>query len=344
MLIFHGTWVPACDPDFDNHGQFIFWVETSIRPDKKNKAGVHPTHLSLSNGLADFLSLGLPFGKSLITAIKPEPVTFYAVLPGVGKRPLPSLEMAQLSGDYLPDDYTWSTWTINGIAISRPLLFLRELQFLACFNQPDFHLGNDLIFWTQYAQQLRNIVRQHQFLPVMKCYRSGRKGARLSIYAGWSPAAGMYERGLRDFAASMPIACTTVNTEKPKKRQADPPECLDRVELLRHFSEQQVESLVADTAITKQVLKQLGDSWLVGALGPHDSGLSKSPAVSGNLTAEQWKQWRSWQKGILGQSHVEQDTGFVFGIRLHQVDEHQDDDWRLGFFVASSQDPSLKVA
>ena len=345
MDIYHCVWVPARGPDFDNHGQFIFWIETSDS-NPKHKADTHPCHLSEPDRLNGFLSSDLSFNKALVSALAPEPAIFHATLPSVGKRPLPSLELAQLSGEYLPDDHEWRTWEIHGIVISRPLLFLRELQFIASFNRPDFHLGGDLKFWIQYAQQLRNIVRKHQFLPAMKCQQSGRKNSRLSIHTGWLPVAGMYEHGLQDFAASMPDICKAVSSKKPKKRETARIEGLSGIEVLRHFSEQQMDRLAADTVITRQTLKQLGESWLVNALNPAGNGSPAKPAGASGLTVERWKQWRSWQREILGRSNDEQDapnTGFVLGIRVHQVDERRDGDWRLSFFVASSQDPSLRI-
>ena len=41
---------------------------------------------------------------------------FQARLPSAKGEPLPSLEMAQLVGVYLPDDFTWNNWTIRGVA------------------------------------------------------------------------------------------------------------------------------------------------------------------------------------------------------------------------------------
>ena len=253
--------------------------------------------------------------------------------------------MVQLTGAYLPDDYVWRTWEIHGIAVRRPLLFLRELQFIAALGRAKCHVSSDLGFWMQYARQLRNVVHQHQFLPVMKCQRAAGKGSRRKLHTGWSPVAGIYERGLRDFSASMPPICKVVSGRKP-----DPDiDELDRVSgmsgmaLLKHFSEQQVDRLVADTAVTKQMLKQLGNSWIVAALSHTGTGSPEEPADTADLTIERWKQWRSWLSGILGRSNDGQEAGFVLGIRLHQGEEHSDNDWRLTFFVASGLDPSLRI-
>ncbi|EIJ35413.1 DEAD/DEAH box helicase [Thiothrix nivea] len=336
MDVYHGAWIPAFEAGFDNHGQFVFWIET----DKKTRSRTPDRHRATAAELNDFLSAGLSFGKPLIASLRAQPASFYLALPTLEDQPLPSPEMARLTGDYLPDDYAWRVWMINGIAIGRPLLFLRELQFVASFGQPDFRLGSDLLFWMQYAQQLRNLVRQHQFMPVMKCHQPSGKRSKLSVYSGWSPASSLYEQGLQAFAAAMPGVCTTVVGWKPPSMQVDQPECLDSVALLRHFSEQQLEQLVADANATNQVLKQLDGSWLVDALGYNAAGFHKSPLSDSGLTLEDWKQWSSWQREIVGQA---QDSGFVLGLRLQPANERRDTDWQLHFFVESSQDPSLKM-
>lgn len=341
MDVCHGAWIPASGCDFNNHGQFIFWVETPAQPRSKIKEGIHPNHLSKDTALGDFLTSALALNKATLLALQPKPATFHATLPTHEEQPMPSMEMAQLTGEYPPDEYTWQTWVINSKAIGKPLLFLRELQFIASTKQPGFRLGNDLLFWMQYAQQLRNVIRQHQFLPVMKCHQPAGKKARLSIDTGWSPVGSLYERGLQEFAAAMPGICTTVSSQAPK--QATPPNQpsgWEAVALLRHFSEQQLEELVTSTSITKQVLQQLGDSWLLDAAGYTVSGIRKMLGADSGLTDEQWQQWYAWQRGIVGQT---QDAGFVLGLRLHPADSGANTDWWLGFFVESSHDPSLKM-
>ncbi len=348
IFVFHGTWVPGGGPGFDNGGQFIVWVETSNeqRAEASGKESAHPCHLSDPTRLKDIVSADLSVGKALIETVQSAPARFHATLPSAAERPLPSIEMAQLSGKYLSDDFVWKTWEIHGIAIGRPLALLRELQFIAGFTRPGRHLGGDLVFWIRYAQQLRSVVRQHQFLPVMKCARPGRKGGGMRIHAGWSPESAIYERGLREFAACIPGICRNVSDRLPKKRRTARIDGLSGIDLLRHFSEQQVDRLVADTPVTKQLLKRLEGSWLINALGPGERDDLAGQAADGDLTTERWKQWRAWQGEILGRSNDSQDTrgdGFTLGLRLHQVDERRDNDWRISLFVASSEDLSLRI-
>ncbi|MDE2833066.1 MAG: DEAD/DEAH box helicase [Bacteroidota bacterium] len=340
MHICHGTWIPASGPRFENLGQFILWVETSAHQGgtAAPKTGTHPSHIADFDGLSSFLLSDLSITRAVQKALDPELSHFYATLPSTGARPLPSPEMAQLNGEYLPDEYRWRTWKVYGLAVGRPLLLLRQLQFSASLGRPGIHLGGDLKFWIQYARHFRNIVRQHQFLPVIKCQRPARKGTRRRFHTGWSPAAVNYDQGLRDFAASMPGICRVVSDKLTRRGTHDHAVCLSAFELLRHFSEQQLDRLVTDSAVTKKMLSQLGDSWLAAAV----SGSGVKPPGAGDLTAKRWQQWHSWHQDILGRSGQEDGAGFVLGLRLDQNGK-RDDDWSLSFFVASRQDPSLRI-
>ena len=348
MDVYHGTWLPAVNAGFENHGQFIFWIERQYQKAKssKSKKNLHPHHLSKTLELANFLSTDLSLTKVVISQLNPTLVLIYMALPSDQQQPLPSPEMAQLTGHYLPDEYDWQIWEVNGLGIEKPLLLLRELQVMARFNPPHFRLGSDLLFWVQYAQQLRNMIRQHQFIPLMKCYQSARKGAKPVVYTGWSPFGRNYEQSLQQFAAAMPGICTTATGKKPKVAPIEQPECLDRIELLRHFSEQQLEQLITEIPVTQQLLKQLGNSWLIDALGYRylggygRSSYLKDKNHESDLTLDDWQAWYHWQRGLSGQV---QERGFVLGLRLQPADLGNEDDWWLHFFVQSAQDPSLKI-
>ena len=342
MDIPHGTWIPGDGTEFDNSGRFVFWIETAETcfRDHKTKLDVHPRCLVDSERLVEFLSVGLSFSKALVSDLHPETAMFHATLPSDDRQPLPSLEMAQLNGEFLPDEADWRSWKIFGISVDKPLLILRKLQLAADFGNPEIQLGSDLRFWIQYSLQLRNLVKRHQFLPVMKCFQTGGRDPELNIFAGWSPASGIYEEGLQEFANSMPGICSAVDWANPAKMSTERTWHFDPVELLRQFSEQQVEQLISDVVFTQKTRKQFEGSWLAGAMGLVEPHRANDPADQGLSTAERWTQWRSWQEEILGQSH---ESGFVLGVRLHEGDEGQDDDWRLSFFVTSAQDPSLKI-
>jgi len=338
MDVFHGTWLTPAMSGFNNQGQFVFWMETPQQTKDKIPASVHPYHLSDSAKLKTFLSTKLSLTKLLISNLSPEIVSIHSTLPSANNTPLPSIEMATIRGDYFPDDYYWQVWTIQAIAVHKPLLFLRELKFISSFNPTQFRLGADLIFWIQYAQQLRNMVRQHQFIPVIKCYQCDSKSVRPEMYTGWSPVGRLYEQGLHDFSAAMPAICTTSYVAKPGTMKPKQAIAVNPTDLLRHFSEQQLEMLVSNTAVTQQLLKKMHGSWLTDALGFDELGKLKT---SDNiyLPIDDWKQWHSWQREITGQA---QRIGFALGIRLQPPDEELDS-WRLIFYVEPGNDPSLKM-
>ena len=340
MNICHGVWVPGSGSTFDNEGRFVFWIE-SDESTSGHKTGDHPNHIADPDRLDNFLESELLFTTTQVAALDCDHTSFHMNLPGIDNLPLPSFEMAQLKGDYLPDDFVWNTWRIHGLLIGQPLLFLKELQFMSSYARSDIHIGSDLAFWLQFAQQFRNLMHLHQFLPVMKCRHSSK-----DISTGWSPGSGMYERTLMDFAISMPDVCKAVSKSHSKSTEDSRFESLSGMDLLRHFSENQVDRLVANTPFTKQILNQVDRTWLVSALDSGQTDSSEKPINYSHLSVEQWKHWRVWQSEILGRTTTEGDeqvSGFVLGIRLSQIDDGEDGSWRLGFFVGSTRDPSLRI-
>ncbi|MCY4273955.1 MAG: DEAD/DEAH box helicase [Gammaproteobacteria bacterium] len=358
VYVGHSVWIPGEVSEFNNHGTFVFWVETQSsdhKPAKKNSAQ-HPYHLTENDELIDFLKSNLLFTQNLINQLKPELMSFYVTLPGIRDKVLPSAEMAQMLGDFLPEDpndYNWQEWKVQGLAISRPLLFLKELHYTSPFHPSYFCQASDLKFWGRYSQLFGNIVMRHQFLPAMKCYQPSDKGAGLQVFSGWSLASLQYENALDKFAKSMPIVCRSVYRTKPKKRTLEQLECLSSIELLQHFSEQQLEQLVIDSRVPVTTLNKFTGHWPADALinlGQNDQLDTKGKLNPPELpTLEDWHHWRTWQSRIAGQQSQNlrgenrDSTGFQFGIRLHEPDVGDGQDWRIHFFVSAYDDPSLQI-
>ncbi|WP_020557999.1 DEAD/DEAH box helicase [Thiofilum flexile] len=347
MDVCHGTWIPSpiTPHEFDNNGQLVVWVETATRSKRKKQPHEHPFHLAQPDELREWFTSELTVYKDLLLPNVAPALRFYATLPSITEdkqaSPLPSMEMAQLTGHYPPDDYHWQSWTIQGLSIAQPLYFLRELQFAMHFLPTGIRFGADLLFWIQYAQQLRNVIRQHQFIPILQCpqtnapKKSKTPPTHFNFYTGWAPAeVGIYEQGLVDFANAMPLVCTTYDTQPP---QSHPPASLqgwEPITLLRHFSEQQINLLAKNTPLTLKASKQLADTWLFDNFG--------STLIQSGLSLEEWRQWHAWQQALLSNSAQGQD--FILGLRLQTSDEtSRDSTWWLNFFVESSQDPSLKI-
>ncbi len=342
MNLLHGTWVPNENQDFDNPGKFIVWLETT-GDDAHLTPGIHPAHLSPDPEQNAAATLSQALNGLFSSASETDHSIFYAHLPSEVDRPLPSLEISQLIGEFLSEDCEWQSWSIQGIHIKNPLSFLRDIRILASYDQSELRLSSGMKFWIQYAQQIRNLVRQHQYLPMMKCHQPNARNSAMNIYTQWLPVGENYERGLKEFSLCMPGICTTVSTRKPRNKNLAKTECLSAIDVLRNFSEQQIDELVGSTAFTKQTLNHLNGCWLSNALDVKPTENRHKNKSTSHIGLQDWKHWRMWQRRIVGHSYEAREDGFVFGIRLDQTQENQDDKWRLNFFVASSHDPSLRV-
>ncbi len=335
--ICHGTWSLPVGRDFNNPGRFVLWVETSTACTGKRSRGMHPTSLAGSVEVRDFLQSVLHIPEKVLMAAKVGDVRFAAVLPSKNGRPLPSVEMARRTGDLLPANPSWGQWRLQGVEIGKPLQLLRDLNYALSIGSAGVSAGHDLQFWIRYAQQLRNLVRQHQFLPILRYRQKSIRGkVQHDLSPGWVPAAQQYERGLQTFAAAMPVACTTVDGHDHGTAPVSP-EFHDPHGLLQHFSEQQVETLIAETVFPTSLLKPLKDSWLVAALGgdPVDSHARMTAPDT-----EVWQQWKVWYDRIVGRA---QDSGFILGVRLSEAGDNGTSGWRLSFFVSAARDPSLQI-
>ena len=338
MRIYHSTWLPPDGKDFNNFGQFLFLIETDKIMASKRRKGWHPTSLGPANIkeqlVSDLKTTGSKLKKMGITASD-----FTMPFPTYDDTPLPSSEMAQLTGTILPHAYTWQTWKVAALAIKEPLIFLRELQYKLTVNPSGVQAGSDLLFWMRYTHALINIAKLHQYLPVMRCRppKGSDKGS-VSVYLSWLPVAQTYERYLREFAAAMPAVCAASTTDETG-RTIEPTELPfpDRLSLLRHYSEQQFDWLVQNTAFPKYFVDTFKDSWLGYALTEFHRN---NPDASMDVSKDDWKQWKAWYNRIAGEK---KEVGFVLGIRLDEVDVNRELSWQIRFFVESFRNPSLKI-
>ncbi len=298
----HGTWVADGGPNFDNRGKFGVWLE--LYGDENSPAGIHPAHFSKHSSLADLTIKDHVVSDVVNAYADTQGTVLYASLPTQAERPLPSLEISHLTGEAIPKDCDWQTWEMRVIHITEPLKFLRDLRFAAGFGQSQVRLSGVINFWVQYAQQLRNLIRQDQYLPAMKCHQSGKRGSQPIVHAGWQPAGELYERSLKEFAVCMPGLCAAVSSAKPKRGAAGETDVFSAEEILRHFSEQQVNEIVSATPMTAQILNQAEGSWLSAALAgrPQKAGARRADRADCDATLEDWKQWRLWQREITGRN------------------------------------------
>lgn len=337
MQICHAIWQVPKGNKYSNLGRFHFWVETSVSYESNGSR--HPNSLLTTSAIIEFLNTNLRIPKSVLLIERQAASELTVTLPSDKGYPLPSYEMAQMMGTYLQDDFTWNRWKIATLEIKRPLVFLRELQFIFAQGVGGVILGHDLRFWVRYAAELSRLVKQHQFLPVMKAQPSGKKKKPFNISVGWSPAARLYEESLRNFAAAMPTICTTLNQVQPiSKAKKWQPKFCDQIGVLRHFSEQQLEQLITNTTFTKSFLNSLRGSWLLNALDHQTQGQNML-----DLTDDDFLQWSSWYHKIIGRSA---DVGFDLGLRIGETKtakKNQRNGWQIHFFVAAKRDPSLRI-
>jgi len=344
MNVFHGVWVPHIGR-FENEGEFVIWIETSTESSKRTPK-VHPRHISNSESLINTFVSSLQVTKAQISSWQPTETTFYAGLPSARNRPLPSWEMAQLSGEYLPEKFQWSRWKVQGLTVKQPIVFLKDMQYAYRYGNANIHFASDFAFWIQYAHQLRALIRQHQFLPVVKCHQAKKRSDRIDFSTGWMPAAELYERSLAEFANAMPAVCKTVSDDSAVAKKDVRAEGLSGIDLMRHFSETQVDDLVKNTQFTQQIRNQFDRTFLTSAIAAKKSVSDDETNSASELTIGQWKLWRKWCTEILGRvsaSREEQLAGFILGIQLIQSSQSDDDEWKIGFFVSSRKDPSLKI-
>ena len=337
MYIFHTSWVPDNPGYFDNSGRFIFWAEMESKSKDKTPANTHAGTVFQKKQLQQFFIDEFPLKTTLVSVLNPQPSHFYIALPSQDDIPLPSPEMALITGEMIPEEFDWQSWKIFGLSLEKPLLFLREIRFLALHKTDQFRLGSDMQFWIDYARSFGEIVRRHQYIPSLRCYLEApakkTTQPKLKISTGWEPVATTYEQLIADFSSIMPLACVAVQEQMGDKENTDSPSLLDREQLLRHFSEQMLEMLIQNVDFTKKLQNQFDDNFF----GRLINASQKWPFI----TSEQWRQWRSWKQGLLGQ---EKQNGFNLGIRLQQAEPSSPDAWLLRFFVESRQDPSLKLS
>ncbi len=265
-------------------------------------------------------------------ALKPEVVSAYAALPSVKGEPLPSVEISQSAGRVITAIPEWRSWKIRGLSPCSELLFLKEIHFLAGYASDTVRLGYDLLFWIEFAGQVRDWINRHQYLPVMKAYQGRDKRSGRRYAAGWRPASLGLDQSIKEFAAAMPASCRSLRLTKPSAKQASAALAWQAPDLLHHFAEQQIDRLVRETPITQQLGKALGKVWISNALD------SQQPQHKVTLDESHWRQWSQWRNAVLG---PEADRGFVVGLRLEEG--AGSDGWAITFFVESREDPSLQL-
>ena len=165
----------------------------------------------------------------------------WAVLPGDGVRPAPSLELqAELDEEIAPVT-CWAAWRVDVAEVANPLAMLRALGQLAHATPRNdaaqgIRIGDDLRFWSRLAASFERAIRHHEYLPAIFAAQSGaprtqpargkrRKTAGKNVVrfeAGWEFAATAEENIVEPFARAMPGACRALWAAAPQQNGARP--------------------------------------------------------------------------------------------------------------------------
>ncbi|MDE0025950.1 MAG: DEAD/DEAH box helicase [Spirochaetaceae bacterium] len=348
--VLHGGWVPGAAG-----GRFLVWAETTRRT-LRRRAGDHPFQLRREQ-LADALAEAWP---SLFEAAgdASKRGSAWAVLPGDGERPAPSLELQAELDEEIAAVTGWETWRVDVVEIADPLAMLRALDQRTQVTPrtgvaQGIRIGDDLRFWSRLEASFERAVRHHEYLPAIHVAKSEappaprargnrrRKVRRTAVRfeAGWEFSATAEESIVEPFARAMPGACRALWAAKPPK-SGEGPELHEPRDLLRHFLAVQLYRLVGGTRFPQSVLKSVQGSFLVQALPPAEPAHPVARNHEAPIGEHTWVQWRRW-RDRMRRSALAADERVCF--RLADAKDGSPDAWRLEWLLSSRRDPSLLV-
>ena len=345
MEILHGTWAPADTAPFENPGRFFFWMEQEQPLRGRKGADAHPFAAPAAR-LEEMIAAVLP--ATVAREINPQPATNWVWLPTAEDAPLASPELGQLWGAETPERFAWRPWRVAALASADPLLLLKELHFQSQHLEDRLRLGSDIRFWHRFSRALRDLVRRQAFLPAIFPWAeppklkagSGRKekAAPLRFATGWLPFSAHFERCIAEFAPAMPGLCRTLSVAAPTETQTtgsqpSRPPLRDAQALLRGFTQQTYEHLVAGTRFPQKTFKAVDGTFLGRAL----LGGSSGPAPDAP-DLETWQHWERWRRRLEGGQGPD---GLQLGFRLQEAPLDRPDAWYLEWLAASRQDPGF---
>ncbi|HLP88393.1 MAG TPA: DEAD/DEAH box helicase [Nostocaceae cyanobacterium] len=353
MKILHGTWIPNAETDFIQLGCFYLWVETPVlKKSRTNKQNIHPRHLA-KNDLVQFLTQELGI-KDTFADFEKRVSTQYFALPTANDQPIPSPELIKYLEMETPDEYTgFQYWQIDCYATVtgtksgnfkiptaiNVIKLLSDIHFLTVYSSGEIQLGSDLLFWYHYTQDFKEVILKDQYIPAFK-YRElatkttkGKTKKNISpefeLYGNWEIVSEQYERNIQKYVEYMPLICVA-GAAQPSEQV----EFYHKETLLRHFSENLLNSLVTHTPLTAAFQKKIADSLIQNCLNPQNNPITDRTAL------EQYTQWQSWKNRI---ARLHTDSAFYLCFQLISPPAEQIDNWYIDFLVASKEDQSLKL-
>ena len=335
--VLHGSWIPS-----EEGGRFAIWAESPNQLPRPRKAE-HPFQLRAAE-LAQTVSSVFSSVQDFETQPS-SPSQVWAVLPGDGAKPTPSLELqADLEGE-IPEATSWGAWRVHTVVPSDPHTLLTSQDMQQADSRPTLRIGQDLKFWSRLAVALEWAVRRHEYLPAIfpneaapqKSRGKRKKVPAFEFHAGWELADGAEESIVGPFARSMPGAGRALFAQ-PSGNGGGEWMLHEPEALVRHFLAAQLERVVLQTRFTKTALYRVEGSFIADALPEVNppSRLSQ-PAPIGE---SEWVQWRRWRNRIQ-RSSLGADERVCF--RLADPDRDSPDRWRLEWLLSSRRDPSLLI-
>ena len=354
--VLHGGWVPG-----EAGGRFLVWAETAHRT-RRRRAGDHPFQLRREQ-LADALAEGWPhlFEAAGLASRRD---SAWAVLPGDGVKPAPSLELQAELDEEIAAVTRWAAWRVDVAEVAEPLALLRALDQRTQVTPrkgvaQGIRIGDDLRFWCRLAASFERAVRHHEYLPAIYAAQPGasqappappvrgkrRKKVRktaVRFAAGWEFAATAEESIVEPFARAMPGACRALWAAASPKSGAEAKlaELHEPRALLRHFLAVHLHRLVGGTRFPQTALKSVQGSFLVQALPRAAPGRPTEREHEAPIGEHTWVQWRRW-RDRMRRSALAADERVCF--RLADAQGGSPDTWRLEWLLSSRRDPSLLV-
>ena len=340
--VLHGGWLPAA-----SGGKLLIWGE-SVRALGRPRKDEHPFQLRQDELVAAIREAG----AALAGDAEEHPgvvSSAWAVLPGDGTRPAPSLELqAELEDEGTEPAAQLQAWRIDAVEITRLPELLGLFDSGPSHSVPSIRCGHDLRFWQRLAERLLWSVRRHEYLPSIvpvppgQARRPKRRRTKaiesdVRFESSWELAEFAEDGIVGAFSGAMASVCGALWMDDPRKT-AGGIQVRDPAGLVRHFLAVQLDRTVRGTRFPRTAVKRFEGTFLQGALAaPSESVRDESASRIGSHTWEQWRRWR----GRIQRSASDADERICF--RLEDPDPALPDAWRLEWLLSSRRDPSLLV-
>ena len=171
--VLHCGWLPVGE-----RGRFALWAESANRIRRPRKSE-HPFQLR-SSDLFAAVENALPALQDS-ESISNGQSRVWAILPGEGGNPSPSIELqADLDGE-ISEPTAWGAWRVDAILVPDSFAPLTSSVLRHAEGLQTVRVGQDLRFWAQLADALEWVVRRHEYLPAIfakQARKANRRGQR----------------------------------------------------------------------------------------------------------------------------------------------------------------------